>query len=261
MPTTNSKENDPDYVYNPESKRWILRSGTTAKRLGLSSVAKPKAKPKASVAKAKPKASVAKPKAKPKAQAATPGPSASLLSDFYAQKEKARKKYPSNQAKRMQYLADLIGIDASRLDEYEADLIQLDCPTVPFDALSISLEQEKKGLKDSITENCGECYKFIKGRNMIKSDDDCRWQYMSTVCHNCEEAIGKYYHKKYVDAPEFKTYHKGTGPDIDGLMAHGNKQNYYNGTMYTGAKHWKAVAARRLGSCLPSAPKGGPKGK
>ena len=308
----NSKENDPNYVYNPKSKRWIKKDGALAKKLGLSgsgaskplapkpqakapSVQKPKAKPKAKAVTKPPP--VPKPKAKPTTATCPPDKilnpasgrcvsrtgaigkkllgttakpkttasakpkttaSGSVLSDFYAKKDQALKKYPSNKTKRTQFLADLLGIEPHLIDDYEASLIDLDCPNVPIDAISVKYEKEKKALEDNITKNCSECYKFIKGRHTIKKEDLDRWQYMSTVCNNCHEAIGKYYHKKYGAAPQYKTYSK-TPPGIDDLMNHGAKQNYYNGTMYAGAKHWANVATRRSIAALPAVPTGKPK--
>jgi len=142
-------------------------------------------------------------------------------------------------------------------NEYVADMFRLVAPR-PSQNDEVSRAQRARMAKIAadraqMVDQCARCLRAIRGRNLIK--DPVQWYGVGQVCDQCHKSIGNLFHEKEFKE-EYRNYHRGDAVSVDDLEAHGAKGNYYNGTMYKGAKYWADAAARRVGEGMPTAPKG-----
>lgn len=142
--------------------------------------------------------------------------------------------------------------------DYMSDYMGVAMPRVPRDdVVSRAHEEVQRALQQkraAMAKNCAQCVKGVKLNKMIK--DPAHWLNLSRICDACQRDIGELYHDKNFKE-EYKSYHRGNLP-VDQLVAHGSKSGYYNGTMYTGAKYWTDIAARRAGQAMPKPPSSPP---
>lgn len=146
-------------------------------------------------------------------------------------------------------------------NEYVADMFKLVVPRPPQND---EVSRAQRARMDKIAadraqmaDQCARCLRAIRGRNLVKPD---QWFGVGQVCDQCHKGIGNLFHEKDFKE-EYRNYHRSEAVSVDDLEAHGAKGNYYNGTMYKGAKYWADVAARRAGAAMPAAPKGRALGK
>ena len=142
-------------------------------------------------------------------------------------------------------------------NEYVADIFKLAVPRPPQND-EVSQAQRARVAKIAadraqMADQCARCLRAIRGRNVIK--DPVQWFGVGQVCDQCHKSIGNLFHEKEFKE-EYHSYHRSEAVSVDDLEAHGAKGNYYNGTMYKGAKYWADAAARRTGAAMPTAPKG-----
>jgi len=141
-------------------------------------------------------------------------------------------------------------------NEYVADMFKLAVPRPPQND-EVSRAQRARMTKIAadraqMADQCARCLRAIRGRALVKPD---QWFGVGQVCDQCHKGIGNLFHEKEFKE-EYRNYHRGEAVSVDDLEAHGAKGNYYNGTMYKGAKYWADAAARRAGAAMPAAPKG-----
>jgi hypothetical protein len=158
---------------------------------------------------------------------------------------------------------DQLVLDASRLfigdpkkqDEYIADVIELNFPSAPRrDVVADTHRQEKekrKATRTAMADHCQRCLKAVKYRGALKDNE---WFQVSQLCETCWKGIGNLFHDSEFTEP-YQKYHHGD-LDVDQLIRGGSKNEYYNQTMYDGAKHWAGIASRRGVRAMPSVPRG-----
>jgi len=222
---------------NPLAKAKNYEKHKVSKaKSGAVAVAVKPAKPKSKAVKpAKPKPKAVKPKhVKPAEQ--------ENIEDVVANAQReAKKLFPKDKKKQQEYVDDVLKLH-----------IDMTIPAVPVHYNAISTD---------IKTNCDACYKYIKARGKVPKTMTKSTFYgnMSNYCSGCRTAIAQQYKQDQIDnRHRYKKYHKDE-LDIDTILAHGNKGEYFNATMYDASVFWGDVAGRKFGESLPSVPKGRPK--
>ena len=124
------------------------------------------------------------------------------------------------------------------LQDMEVDFLRLSLPSVPVIF---------KPINDNIGIQCAHCYNYIKvGAVGSKKQESDFYQNMANYCQNCGNLIAAQYQTDVKNTiNRYKTYHSGSTVDLKTILTHGNKDGYYNDTMYKGAKFWSTVGDRR----------------
>lgn len=149
----------------------------------------------------------------------------------------AERLFPRDKKLQQQYIDDTIGL-----------FIKHQMPSVPVKYYAIS---------DDVKTNCKACHQYIKARGRTPASMDKLTYYinMKDFCSKCRNAIAEQYKEDQIDnRKRYKTYHRGN-LDVDTIITHGSKGEYFNQTMFDGAVYWADVAARRMGDHMPSVPK------
>lgn len=150
-------------------------------------------------------------------------------------------------AERDQYITESIAL-----------LIKKDMPSpVVKDEVSRvakELDQKANQKKTHIKDKCSLCLRFINNRNRNTPQ---QWLYANKVCVDCQDAIGDYYNSNLPGSTKYQRM-MSKNKDADTLVKLGQDNDYYNATMYQGAKEWSTYAARRGTTAVPNAPKGKP---
>jgi hypothetical protein len=233
---------------NPKSSAHNGKPKNGGKGKGMKPKTKIKVKPPTE---AKPKTKIkvkppteAKPKTKIKVKPPTEEESEGVTESAYATGLKEAKQLFPNNIKKQQ--------------EYMADIVALDMPDVVVLAGDPQREHAKKqksvilGKKTSIKNKCNLCLRAVNMRNLL-GNDTSKWASVAAMCDDCHREIGDFYHSKLPGSEQYKTYHKGDLPATV-FIKHGATDDYYNGTMYAGAKYWRDAAMMRSLKSAPTAP-------
>jgi hypothetical protein len=149
--------------------------------------------------------------------------------------------------------------DKKQQDAYINDVLMLALPlvSVPHDDLPKQRAKERmedvKKRRTAIKNKCEICLKGIRLRDRLGADTS-KWAAVAAMCEACHEEIGNFYHTQLPGSQTYNRYHvKGSLP-VDVLLNNGIKNDYYNHTMYEGAKYWRDAAMRRSLLSAPNAP-------
>ena len=112
-------------------------------------------------------------------------------------------------------------------------LLEKQMPNVPN---SGGIAMQMLAEKESLIFNCRVCHNAIKSHNTLKQH---QWFKVKDVCDACSTQIEQY--GRWKD-PYMKYSDKLTVEDI---TEHGARNDYFNDTMYRGAKYWAGVATRQ----------------
>jgi hypothetical protein len=127
----------------------------------------------------------------------------------------------------------------AELDEMDGDIVRLSLPDVPIIRQPIDV---------NIGTHCDACYKYIKNKwtSGMKMTEIDYYNNMKAHCGKCASLISAQYQvDQKNNNNRLKGYHKGNLIDRDTILAHGNKDGYYNSTMHHGATFWADVGERR----------------
>jgi hypothetical protein len=94
----------------------------------------------------------------------------------------------------------------------------------------------------------------------MSGTDPLRWRSIIDHCTKCQAEIASQYEKDQLNnLKRYKKYHRDLNPTLEEITTHAPKNQYYNATMYDGAKFWSNIAPARLFQSLPKVPTGIPK--
>lgn len=141
--------------------------------------------------------------------------------------------------------------DKQRQEDYVNDIISLYFPQVPTDDKVARYARQKMEQRANMVNRCQRCLKALRARKLLKAHD---WFTAASLCQECHQKIAELYHDPGF-TETYKKYHKGKIPTMEQLLENGQTNDYYNNTMYTGAKFWADAAARRGAAALPKVPR------
>jgi hypothetical protein len=129
---------------------------------------------------------------------------------------------------------------ADELEDIEADMVRLSLPDTPV---------KYEPIDENISAQCASCYKYIKvgkWNSYLGMSEIDFYDNMSRFCTTCANLIATQYQKDVLhNRKRYKGYHSPGPLGQATIIAHGNKDGYYNHTMQEGAKFWSSAGERR----------------
>lgn len=137
-------------------------------------------------------------------------------------------------------------------EEYVADVMGLMLPEVHIDATHPTEVRARENAKkqEKVRDMCELCMRAISQKDSPAKN---KWEAIARICEGCYGAIAEYHKVDPSVRGEFRRYHKGQLP-LEVLHKHAARDEYFNATMYDGAKYWHKIGLKHMVQDAPSAP-------
>lgn len=140
-------------------------------------------------------------------------------------------------------------VSQQQMQELEADMARLAMPSVPVKYNAIS---------PALRERCAGCLQRILTRTLPQNvkNESQTWYDIHKLCEGCAELIATQYQDDLRDnRKRYQQYHRnGSNIELRELSTHGPKGDFFNATMYDGARYWAELGKQRAISRLPTPP-------